>query len=346
MKLLRLAPLACTSLPLLLALSLPADDLTFHPAANSEVAKTLKLDLEINVKEASLTVDGNPMPVEQLNELTDKALIVNMVVGVTDKFVETKDGKPIDLLRTFDHLKLTHEFGEESGDVDEFKEPEGKTVEFKWDEKDGDYKKTFHESEGDEAGLKDLLVDMDLRALLPDKKVAKGDSWDVPAAKLKAVFLPGGMISKSDPEKEEQFAKVKSALEAQFTEALKDFKVTCTYKGTRDEDGTNVGEIALAYDGKMALDLGSLIEDAIQESGQQVPDMDIKAKLGVGMKGEGTLLWNVAAGHMHTFAMQADTSLDMDMGMHMSQGDQTHDMAMTAQASGKITWDLSPTAKK
>src|SRR5690349_16418073 len=124
MKLSRLAPLACTTLPLLLALSLPADDLSFHPAANSEVAKTLKIDLEVNIKEASLTLDGNPMPVEQLDSITDKSLIVNMVIGVTDKFVETKDGKPIDLLRTFDNLKLTHEFGEDSGDVDEFKQPE------------------------------------------------------------------------------------------------------------------------------------------------------------------------------------------------------------------------------
>jgi hypothetical protein len=344
MKLSRLAPLACTTLPLLLALSLPADQLSIHPAANSEVAKTLKIDLEINVKDASMSVDGTPQE-GPLDQITESALIVNMVVGVTEKFVETKDGKPIDLLRTFDHLKLSHEFGEESSDVEDFKDGEGKTVEFKWDEKDGEYKKSYHESEGDEASLKGLEPDMDLRALLPDKKVDKGDTWEVPAAKLKNVFLPGGLITKSDADKEEQFAKIKEALDEQFSEALKDFKVTCTYKGTRDEDGTNVGEISIAYDGKMALDLGSLIEDAIQENAQGVPDMDIKAKLGVGLKGDGTLLWNIAAGRMQSFAMQADATLDMDMGMHMQQGDTTHDIAMTAQAAGKITWDLSPTKK-
>ena len=49
MKFSRLALPACISAPLFLALALPADDLSFHPAANTEVAKTLKLDLEMNV---------------------------------------------------------------------------------------------------------------------------------------------------------------------------------------------------------------------------------------------------------------------------------------------------------
>jgi hypothetical protein len=347
MKLSRLAPLACTTLPLLLALSLPADDLSFHPAANSEVSKTLKVDMEMNVKELSFTIDGNPMPGDPLGQVTENALLVNMLVGVTDKFVESKDGKPVVLHRTFDKLKLDTEFGDDSTEVDSFKEPEGKTVEFKWDEKEGAYTKSFHESDGDAAELKDLDVDMDLRALLPDKKVSKGDTWDVPAAKLKSVFLPGGMITKSSGQEDEAAVeKIRASLEEQFLAALKDFKITCTYKGAKDDEGTNVGEIAFAYDGKMKLDLGSLIEEAIEANRQEgMPEMDIKANLGVGLKGDGTLLWNQAAGHMHNFEMHAQADMDIDMAVHMQMGDTTQNMALTGQAASKINWALAPTKK-
>jgi hypothetical protein len=347
MKLSRLALLACTSLPLLLALSLPADDLSFHPAANTEAPKTLKIDMELNVKEMAFLIDGQPMPGDPLGQVTENALIVNMLVGVTEKYVETKDGKPVVLLRTYDKLKLDTEFGDDSTEVESFSEPEGKTISFKWDEEEGAYTKSYHESEGDEADLKELDVDMDLRALLPDKKVEKGDTWEVPAAKLGAVFLPGGMIAKSEGEEDaEAFEKIRASLEEQFLDALKDFKVTCTYKGTKEDEGLNVGEITFAYDGKMKLDLGSLIEEAIDANRQEgMPEMDVKANLGVALKGDGTLLWNLAAGHMHNFEMHADADMDVDMAVHMQMGDMTQNMSLTGQAGSKINWELSKTEK-
>ncbi len=347
MKLSRLALLACTPLPLLLALSLPADELSFHPAANVEAPKTLQIDMEMNIKEMSFTMEGQPVPGDPLAQVTENALIVNMIVGVTEKYVETKDGKPVMLLRTYDKLKLDTEFGDDSSEVDSFKEPEGKTVAFKWDEEEGEYTKSYHESDGDEEELKDLDVDMDLRALLPDKKVSKGDTWDVPASKLGAVFLPGGMISKTTGEEEQEaMEKVRAALEEQFMAALKDFKVTCTYKGTKDDEGTNVGEIAFTYDGKMKLDLGSMIEEVIDSNRQEgMPDMDVKANLGVGLKGEGTLLWNQAAGHLHNFEMHADADMDIDMAVAVQMGDTTQNMALTGQAASKINWLLGATKK-
>lgn len=342
MKLSRLGLLACTPVPLLLALTLPADDLSFHPAANAVSPKTLSVDLEMTIEDVSMTVDGQPMPMDDMGGMSDASLIMNMVIGVTETYVETKNGKPLVLRRTFDKLQLDTEFGPETSEVDSFKDAEGKTVEFKWDEEEGAYKKSFHESDGDEDELADLDVDMDLRALLPGRKVDKGDTWEVPASKLGSVFLPGGMIAKNDGEDEDAFVKVKDALDEQFSSALKEFKVVCTYKGMRDEDGANVGEIGLSYDGKMDLDLGSLIEDVLQD---QMPDgsaPDIRAKLSVGMKGEGTLLWNPVAGRMHSFKMQADGTIDMDMGATIPQGDMNHEISMTGRAGGKINWSLTP----
>src|SRR5438132_1954861 len=86
MKFSSLACAACTSAPLLLALVLPADELAFRPAANSEASKTLKIDAEFNVTSASAMVDGQPLPGEMLDELKSKSLILNMLVGVTEKY--------------------------------------------------------------------------------------------------------------------------------------------------------------------------------------------------------------------------------------------------------------------
>lgn len=345
MKFSRLALLACISAPLVLALALPADDLSFHPAANTEVAKTLKLDLELNVTEASATLHGKPMPPELLDQIK-QTLIANMVIGVTEKYVETKDGKPTTLLRTFDELSLDLEFGENSSADENFKEPEGKTVEFTWNEKDGAYEKKYTDSEGEADELKDLDPDMDLRVLLPEKKVAKGDTWEVPADKLKPLFFPGGMITKVGEEDQEGFDKIRDAFEEQFSQFLKEFKVTCTYKGTKDDGGTTAAQIDFTFDGKMKLDMGSIIEEAIsQQGGEGVPEMDVKAIFSMNLKGDGTLLWNVAAGHMQNFDMQADTGLDVNVEVHAQDEDMPVDMVMSAKAEGKLTWELAPTTK-
>lgn len=345
MKISSLAFLACTSAPLLLALSLPADELTFHPAANAEAAKTLKIDAEINVTEASMTMNGNPMP-GGIEQLTENALLMNMVIGVTEKYVDTKEGKPLHFLRTYDKMSFATEFGDESTDVEEFKEPEGKTVEFKWNEKESSYDKTYKESEGDAEELKDLDPDMDLRALLPTKKVAKGDTWEVSAEGLKSVFLPGGMITKaSDGENAEMVAKMKEMFDEQFKQFVKDFKVTCTYKGTKDEGGATVGEIAFVFDGKMNLDLGSMIEEIIQSQAPQgMPEMDLKATIGMNMKGDGTLLWNPGTGLLANYEMHATGGFDVNVNMHMQQGDQPMDIEMKAKADAKMNWELAPTA--
>lgn len=345
MKVSSLCLLACTSAPLLFAFALPADDLSFHPAANSDFSKTLKVNLEMNITDASMTMNGEPLPGEAVESLKSNSLTVDMLVGVTEKYVASKDNKPVELLRTYDKMKLDSEFGDESKEMEEFKELEGKTVSFKWNEKESSYDKSFHESEGEKDLLKSLEVDMDLRCLLPEKKVAKGDTWEVPADHLKTLFMPGGLATKGgEKEAGAEFEKIQKNLEEQFSSALKDFKVTCTYKGTKDEGGVTVAEIGLLFDGKAKMDLASMLEDIFAAQKQEgMPDMDFKAGVGMGMKGDGTLLWNMSAGRMQNFEMNATANLDVDINVHAEQGDQPIDVVMTGRAEGKMTWDFAPT---
>ncbi|MBL8857810.1 MAG: hypothetical protein JNL28_04800 [Planctomycetes bacterium] len=343
MKFSRLALLACSAAPLVLALSLPADDLSFHPSANTEVAKTLKLDVEMRITEASATANGEPIPPEFLDSIKENSLIANMLIGVTEKYVETKGGKPITLLRTFDTMSLDVEFGEDSNANEDFKDPEGKTVEFQWDEKEGVYTKKYKDTEGDEAELADLDPDMDLRVLLPEKKVSAGDTWEVAASRLKPLFLPGGMITKGGGEDAGEFTKIRSELESQFSQFLKEFKVLCTYKGTKEVGGKTVAEIEFTFDGKMRIDMGSIIEEVLtSQAPEGMPEMDIKALFGMNLKGDGTMHWNIAAGHLAKFEMKADAGLDIDVEVHAQAADQPMDVIMTGKAEGKLEWELAP----
>ena len=346
MKLSTPAWMAAVAAPFVLSMALPADEVSFHPAANSEVAKTFKLDLEAHIVDISAELNGESMPPEMLDEMK-QTLITNLVVGVTEKYVETKDGKPLVLLRTFDTLSLDFEAGDQSHSDEDIKDSEGKTVEFKWNEKESSYDKSYKDSEGDSEELKNLDPDMDLRVLLPTKKVSKDDSWQIPAEQLKPLFFPGGMITKQSEGTDDATAeRVRSELEEQFTEALKEFKVTCTYQGAHEDDGKNFADIAFTFDGKVKLDLGSIIEEVIStQGGEGVPDMDIKAVLGMELKGEGSLQWDVAAGHMHKFDMRADAGLDASIEVHVQQGDMPMDGNFNAKAEGKLTWELAPNSK-
>lgn len=348
MKLSTCAFSATLSAPLFLSFALIADDISFHPAGGSEVVKTLKWDMEANVKDVTLTMNGEPVPGADagMNQLTENSILFNMLVGVTEQNVESKDGKPIDLLRTFDSLKMGFEMGENSKDFDEFKELEGKTVRFKWNEKDGAYDKSFHESEGDTDKIQQLTEDMDLRLLLPSKKVAKGDTWEVPAQELMGLLMPGGTPGSGGAGKEAEMGeKLREKVMEQLEQFFKESKVACTYQGARDEGGVQVGEIAFHFEGKAKLDLGDMIQEIIESQAPAgVPEMTIKATIEGELKGEGSCLWNIAAGRVQNHTMHSDMSFQMDMNVNMKQGDTPMDFVMAMSADAKADWALETKA--
>lgn len=339
MKLVRLRS-ASLILPLSLALALAADEVAFHPSANAAVAKELEVDVELAVSDFSFSVNGEELPPEALGPIGDQKLLVHLVLGVTDKYVATKDGRPIDLLRTYDDVRVKAEFGEGSKetDGDDFK---GKTVRFVWNEETHEYDKSWHESKDDVAKLENLTEDMDLRLLLPPKKVAVGDTWDVPGANLLPLFMPGGVASgDGDTSDNEEMTAVEEELKGQFAKFLEDFKVVCKYAGQRDDAGVRVAEIHFTFEGTPKLDLAPVIQ-RIAQLQEGAPDADVTASLSAQFKGEGSLLWNQAAGHVHAFDMQSDISLDANVDARASEEGESYQIVISAAANGKATWKMS-----
>jgi hypothetical protein len=321
----------------LLALALPSDDVSFHPPAGAEVKKRLVVEIELKPERMEFTLNGESMPGEHVGGLDESALI-RLAVTTTEKYVESRDGRPTDLLRTFDDLSLSLKSDSKQEEAPHFDRLEGKTVRFHWKD-DGDaYERGFHESEGDDVLLLGLSDDMDLRSLLPGKNVSEGDGWDVRGARLGAVFLPGGLPGEIAGD--EDAGSLRSALEeiqAGLAKAIEESKVSCKYRGSRDEGGVHVAVIGFKLTGKGKVDLSKAVE-SLTEDEEVKPEVDATATLA--LEGEGELLWDLSAGRVHMFGMQLEADIDLDMKAEADVEGEIFKSAIEGKVRGKGTWKL------
>lgn len=336
----------------LLLLSLPLlgfiareDKVSFHPTEGASVEKELSLELTFYMDDMSVVMDGNEMPIPPQG--LDQAVTVNAVMSVTDEYVKSKTNKILTLLRSYDELSLEAGLESESENVDKFADLEGSTIAFAWDEETGEYTKTYHDSDGEEELLENLDVDMDFLVLLPDDEVSEGDTWEASGETLATIFLPGGLVIGSSGEAMDETAEelselVKEELGGQLESAFEDFVIKCTYGGTRDEDGTDVGVIAFVFEGSTDLDLTELILAAIDlNAGEIGLEADITATVSFEFDGEGTLLWDMKGGHVQGFEMEGEIIMTVDIEGDVDVMGESHSFEMSAEASGEANWSLT-----
>lgn len=332
---------AFATLPLvlgLLALSPVADELAFHPKDGSEVGKKLAIELELGLDSVELSVNGQDIGEDAIQGLDEAKVLVNLGVATTDAYVKSKDGQVLELLRTFDDLSLRSEMGEDSKDDPDVDAFEGQTVRFLWNADKKEYERSFKDGKGDVDALVDLSPDQDVTCLLPDKKVAEGDTWKVKGDVLRGLFFPGGVMPRK-ADGGQGAGEMAELVTKQLAEKVKDFEVTCTYKGAHEDGKLQLGEIAFQFDGKIDLDLAELLKQALEADAEgEVPDLDLTSNLS--MKGEGTLKWDVAAGRLHALAMTADLGLEVDADADMQQDGQSLKIHAHLGASGKGSWEL------
>ncbi|MBI5363344.1 MAG: hypothetical protein HZA53_09200 [Planctomycetes bacterium] len=329
---------AFLAVPLLLVLAPASDELAFHPKADTELAKTLALELEVALDDFSLEVNGQELGKDSIQGLDGMGVVLHVNVGTTDKYVKCADGKIVELLRTFDELTLKTEMGDESKEDADLGAFAGKTARFNWDAEKKEYVKSWVEAKADDEALAGLHPDADITCLLPDAKVKEGDTWKVKGEALTGLFFPGGMFP-AGAEEDSGSNVDGEALLAELEKKLQALEVTCTYKGAHEDGKKELGEIAFQFDGSVELDLAKLIEEAIAEDAEEMPDFEMKSSMK--MKGEGTLLWDVAAGHLHSMKMNADLGLSIDATAHMDQEGQSLDIKAHFAASGKGDWSLA-----
>ena len=332
--------------PLFLAFVPAADEIRYDPKPGTEVGKKLDVSLELSIDDVNVEMNGQPLPAGALGQVQDMTITLELAVGVTEKLAGVKDGRATDLLRTFDSIHGKAEAGEESSE-ESFSDMEGKTVRFLWDGEKSEYKKSWHECSGKDEILNTLAPDMDVSALLPAKKVAKGDKWEVGGSKVLSLLMPGLQPGSVDLDKAGLPAEQAKAMQImidelgpQLEEGLKHLRVSCEYEGSHDADGANVADVKLHLEGELKLDIGPAIERIAAEESHGGPEPTVEGSVTLSIKGDGSLLWNVETHMLHSYALDADLQLQVKADVSADQGGQEMKFKAALGVGGKGSWKL------
>jgi hypothetical protein len=326
------------------------DTLAFHPAAGSALTKGFVTESEFSLDSISAVVDGQDL--SQVIGQFEVSMTSSATYEVTDIYKAVAEGRPLELLRTFETLASSATFSmtqaPEMPEITSSSELEGKTVAFRWNAEKGEYERSFHESTGDEKLLEDLDEDMDLRFLLPDGEVEADGTWNIELEELLALLMPGGNLQlmpegeAMDPEGMEMFAGVMDSFGSTFGEMLEG-QCVCTYKGAREEGGAKLGEIELAIEVTGTLDLRELMNQLIETAMSEAPtdvevDFDIgTADLSVDYEGTGTFLWNLEAGRLHSFSLDGEVGFGVKLAASIEAMGESHRADVSAEMTGEMT---------
>lgn len=330
------------------------DGIAFHPEAGTTLDKVFEISSEFALDSVSLMVDGQD--VGAMLGQVELTVESSATVAVSDVYKAVADGRPLELLRTFERLEnaMTMSFSQapEMPEIAVESELEGKTVAFKWNEDKGEYELSFHESEGGDDLLEGLEEDMDLRFLLPAGEVEVDDSWKVEIIDLLPLTMPGGNLhfasedAEMDEEAMEMFEGFMESLGAKVGDLI-DGQCVCTYKGTRDEAGTRVGEIQIEIEASGSIDLREILLQIFETAMAQAPaeveaNMDIgTADLSVEYKGSGVLLWNLAAGRVHSLALDGEVGFGFKLDAEFEANGESHGVDAALEMSGEMQNEVS-----
>lgn len=330
--------------PLLLALEPRGDALSFHPAKTSSLTKTTQIEVSFELGDITMIVSGNDMSGQIPGDVAGE---MDMSMTWTDKYVDLKDGKPLELIRSYDEMSGTMDMNgggdSNSSEIPEFDALSGKSIRFKWNEEKQEYDIAYHECEGEEKLLKSQQIDMDYRMVLPTKEVAVGDKWEVPAEFMRQM-LEG--VKNSDMGEDEAGigAIVQDELFPQLDKLIDKFKTTCEYKGRRDEEGVDVGVIAIALEGSGSLDLKAMLEAIASEqmpAGQDI-EFDIgEASMALNLTGKGEVLWNIASGHLLSAVQEVDFTVNFVLDASISAQGQDQSIEAEVEVPGKFKQTMS-----
>lgn len=331
------------------------EKVAFQPSAGSTVSKTFTIGGDFALDELSMIVNGQDIG-GMIGELS-MSLKQETRYEITDTYKAVADGRPTELLRTFDALssRMTMDVSPAPEEIPEFESAsalEGKTVAFRWDDEKHEYARSFTEEGGDQALLEKLEEDMDLRVFLPEGETSENESWSVDLVKLESVVMPGGNLSllPTNEEFDAEGAKIFEEIFDGFGEKLGDLldgECNCTYKGAREEDGARLAEIAIELEVAATLDLSELIDKAIRAAieengaGEMIEFTLDSADLTMDFDGSGTLLWDLGAGRVHSFLLSGDTTFALDLSVGIEVEGEKQDMDAEVELSGSMRSELA-----
>ncbi|MEM7309826.1 MAG: hypothetical protein AAF682_24330 [Planctomycetota bacterium] len=332
-----------SALALLLLVPAASEGPRFAPAEGSELTKRFEVSFEAEIEELSIKMGQTTL--DDYFDDVDLTLSTDLAVDVTDTFRRVADGRPVELIRRFDGIesrtKLDYVANTVSGEVELelASDLDGRRVRFLEDAEDEDDRIELLDADETDGDLvvQGLVEDMDLRALLPDNDVERGDSWKVDPSELGTLLLPGGSLHLRPVDDEddtlELFQSLAGIPPAELAESELEGWITCTYMGTRERDGIELARIEIDFDVDGRVDLEPLLLRVLDDlwSGSNYALSD--AALSIDLTGTGELDWNVEAGHFQAFEARLDTWASFEL--NASGGDGS--LEVRAAGSGTAT---------
>lgn len=298
----------------------PRDEAAFHPGEHLALTKVWAEDLALELDSFEMELDGQPVewepPVIRVSSARRATL--------ADEYLEVAEARVTRLQRTLRDLSGEVGVALEGDEPEEHAAHlasalEDAVVRFEWDEEKGEYRRSFEEGgTGDDAHLLALEPEADFLAFLPAGAVEVDAAWDVDPSALGRAFAPGGdlrLLPSSlgdEPYVTLQPPIMLGSCVTSLADAGGDWEgtVKATYAGAVVQDGVRVGRIALEIDATASADLAERYTRAVEglQGGIEVDfsAMEVAWKL----TGTGELLWDLAAGHVHAFALDAKVELE------------------------------------
>ena len=340
--------------PALQATRSPVAKIRFAPAAGSKLTRTFENKTEFSLDDLSVKINGADSPMKPEIEMT---MTQSMKVVVDDEFVKVREGAPKVLRRKFSDLgsdmKVDAKIEIMGQSQDQNKSGKGtsalsgKTVVFTWDEDSKSYKTAFDPAEDKAELLKGLKEDMDLRVLLPKDEVKAGDEWDVEVAELAKVIAPGGEL-KIKPEESTSTDDPSGLGQMSGMSGISDWlgdtitgNAKAKFTGMRDVGGHSYAVITLTLKAKGSKDLTEVVKSAMEKQAKegmkmQTDSVDVEFEIA----GEGEMLWDVEAGHAHSFDFSGPSSAHLDIGMGLEMQGQKMQIEQGMSFTGTMTLKL------
>ena len=352
------AALTLAASPLLISGEGRGTEIAFSVSSGTTLTKTFEITRDITLDESSTTMDGQENP---MIGSMDMNIRMESTVVIEDTYEDVADGRPISLSRTFETLSGEGESAMEMEVMGETQNMdtalvmssvlEGESVEFKWDEKAESYSIVLPDDSAlEEEETEGLLEDTDFRALLPDDEVSEGDEWEIDISALQSILAPGGNTLLTPEETEDADASMGMGGGNDMGD-LSDFfnedcegEFTAIFDGMQKTDDGEFAAIKFTFEISNAIDLteqaqedfeGEELPEGVNE--MQVEHVDIE----VAYEGEGILLWDLKAGHFHSYEASGEFEQLVDTGMLIEAMGREISIEQSMEFSGSLTYSVS-----
>ena len=281
------------------------ETLAYAPEEGTTLSRVFEATGETTFSRVEAVLDG-----EIVGEAPGVAEVESLErISVTDEIESVEDGRPTELVRTFDELlqESTVTFtlpdgDEESVDSTSTSDLEGSSLRYTWDEGAGEYsiESEDEDLELDEDVLAYLLEDMDLRGFLPDEEVEEGDSWAVEDEAYLSLMWPGGLLDfyEIDEEIDEESASLARERNEHTIDRMSG-EGEVTFSEIREEGGLRLAVLEVEMD--ISTDADSVQEDEME--------MEVALEVRLERSIEGEILWDLDHGHLSSATLTADTEM-------------------------------------